>query len=208
MEKDYLLNLKNRKDIYEFILKYPGVHLRKIIKEIDLSEGTIRHHIKYLIKHELIFKQEKNGYTRFYVLNSNNIKNREILSYLRNDNTRAILLFFCFSVCGSLKIISKALDKDKKEISIYIKNLLEDDIIEIAPFDKSVLLTGFKRVKKIRYDLSHGEKVYRLKYPYELDDILISLKNRYFDDLDNLLRVESGTREGISSITRQSCKIV
>ena len=182
MNKDNLLNLKNRKLIFDFISEFPGMHLRKIIKEIDLSEGTIRYHINYLLKHELIFKQSKNGYTRYYILDSNNIKNKKIISYLRNDNTRSIILFFCFDVICSLKTICKALNKDKKEVSNYINMLLKDNIIEVAPIEGSVALTGFKRIKKMRYDISCGEKIYRLKNPYELDDILISLKNKYFDN--------------------------
>ena len=182
MQKVTVFNLKNRKKIYDFIFEYPGLHLRKIIKELKLSEGTVRYHIKYLIDHDLILKFKKNGYTRFYVTNENNMRDKKIISYLRNDNTRLIILFYCFCVCGSLKKICRFLDKDKKEISIYIKKLLEDDIIEVAPVNGYEVSTSFKKCKKKIYNVSKCEKIYRLKNPYELYDILISLKNKYFDD--------------------------
>lgn len=181
-------NIKNRKKIFDFISENPGLHLRKIIELLDLSEGTIRYHINYLVKRNLIFKDKKRGYTRFYVTDSKYLKNKKIVSYLRNENTRAILLFFCFSVCGSLKTISKGIDKDKKEVSGYIEKLLRDNILEIAPVKGSEVLTSFKRCKKIKYSPSNREKVYRLKNPYELHNVIISLKNKYFDD---------GTTKGI-----------
>ncbi len=181
MQNDFL-NLKSRKKIFDFIYEYPGLHLRKIISELDLSGGTIRYHIKYLIEHGLIFKQKKNGFTRYYVSNRNNAKNKKIISYLRNENTRAIILFFVCNVCGSLKSVCKFLNHDKKEISVYLRSMLDDDIIEFAPVEGSKVLTGYKRCKKIIYNFSSREKVYRLKDPYELNDVLISLKTKYFDD--------------------------
>jgi predicted transcriptional regulator len=126
---------------------------------LNLSEGTIRYHIRYLIKHNLIFKQTKKGYTRFYVFESSNIINKEILSYLRNENSRSVILFFYFYVCGSLKKLCSFLDKDKKEVHNYIKKLLDDSIIELAPVDGSEVSTGFKRCKKKTYNRSRGEKI-------------------------------------------------
>ena len=177
-----VLNLENRKKIYDFILNYPGFHLRKIINEVGLSGGTIRYHIEYLIKNDLITKLDNNGYARYYVSNGSSIKNKKIISYLRNDNAKAIILFFCVFACGSLKTICKVLDLDKKDASIYLNDLLKNEIIEIAPVGKSEVKTGFKRCTQIEYNTSKGEKIYRLKRPYELNDILISFKNKFLDD--------------------------
>ena len=181
MQSDFL-NLKSRKKIFDFIYEYPGLHLRKIISELDLSGGTIRYHIKYLLEHGLILEQKKNGYNRYYVSNQINTKNKKIISYLRNEKTRSIILFFFYGVCGSLKGICKFLDHDKKEISVYLRAMLADGIIELAPVEGGEFLTGFKKYKKIIYKFSSGEKVYRLKNPYKLYDVLISLKNKYFDE--------------------------
>jgi len=202
MHKTNLLNLKNRKKIYDFILDYPGVHLRKIFQELEISESTIRYHLNYLVKHRLISKQKKNGYTRFYISNSNVVSDKKLISYIRNENTRAILIFFCFNVTGSLKIICKFLDKDKKEISSYLNKLKKDRIIEIAPYKNFEFQTGFTRCKKMKYSLSPGEKVYRLKDPYKVNDVLISFKNSFLDNgsmdliIDFLLSLykESNTR--------------
>ena len=202
MHKTNLLNLKNRKKIYDFISDYPGIHLRKIFEELEISESTIRYHLNYLVKHELITKQEKNGYARFYISDSNVVLDKKLVSYIRNENTRAIIIFFCFNVAGSLKTICKFLDKDKKEISSYLKKLRKDNIIEIAPCKNFEFRTGFNRCKKIKYSLSPGEKVYRLKDPYKLNNVLISFKNRFLDNgsmdliIDFLLSIykESNTR--------------
>ena len=147
-----LLDLKSRKEIYKLITTHPGIHLRRIIKEIHLSEGTVRYHINYLTKHGLIIKLKKNGYLRFYLSDENNVKNKKVITYLQNENTIAIILFFCVFVCGSLKTICRVLNKDKKDISIYLNKLLENELIEIAPGNKKEFLTGFTRCKLIEYD--------------------------------------------------------
>ncbi len=182
MQKTNILNLKNRKKIFDFIFEYPGIHLRKIIRELNLSDGTIRYHINYLIEHRLISKQEKNGFTRFYISNSHGIDNKKLISYIRNENSRAIILFFCGYACGSLKTICETLDKDKKEISVYLNKFLEDDIIESAPIEGSKVLTSFNRCKIMEYNIEGNEKVYRLKDPYKINDIIMSFRNRFLDD--------------------------
>ena len=179
---DKILNLKNRKKLYDFILKYPGVHLRKIIKELNFSEGTTRYHIEYLVKHNLIVKQNSDGFSRYYISDTETLKNKNLTPYIRNENSRAVIIyFFCF-VCGSIKTISNVLEKDKKDVSKYIKELIKADIIEIAPVKDGLATTSFIRCKKMSYAPSLNEKIYRLKNPYELYDFIISYKGRFLDE--------------------------
>jgi DNA-binding transcriptional ArsR family regulator len=182
LKKKDTLKIKNREEIFNFIDKYPGIHLRMIFNKLDISDGTIRYHIKYLLRKNLIFSYRKDGYTRYYVNNNDNIKNKAVLSYLRNENTRAIIVFFYYFNCGSLTTISKTLDKDKKDISNHLKRLIKDGIIEQAPVEKSYVFPSYKNGKKMKYVPSNAEKMYRLKYPYELYELLIVLRDNFLDD--------------------------
>jgi DNA-binding transcriptional ArsR family regulator len=177
-----ILKIKNREKIFNFIDKYPGVHLRMIFSKLDMSDGTIRYHINYLIRKKLIFNYKKDGYTRYYVNKTDNIKNKSIISFLRNKNTRAIIVTFYLLNCASLTTISKELDKDKKDISNHLKRLIEDGIIEQAPIEESYVLPSYKNGKKMKYNLSNAEKMYRLKEPYELYDLLVLLRDNFLDD--------------------------
>ena len=49
-----IIELKTRHLIYQIISKYPGMHLRGIIKKSKLSEGTVRYHLQYLKRKDLI----------------------------------------------------------------------------------------------------------------------------------------------------------
>ncbi len=191
MSKNDLLKLKNRKIIYEYISENPGLHLRKVIKDISLSEGTIRYHLQYLIDKKLIIKYKKNGYNRFYASTPTFSKDKKFISYLRNENTRLIIIFYFFHVCGSLTKVCESINKDKKDVYNYIKKLLEDDILEVAPIKDSEASTNLKKCKLKRYPAVKGEKVYRLKEPYKLNEILFSLRNKYLDNgkSDELLEI-------------------
>jgi len=43
-------SLENRKIIYDFIYKNPGIHLNELFIKLNINYGTIRYHLKYLEK--------------------------------------------------------------------------------------------------------------------------------------------------------------
>jgi len=55
IENRNILNLQNRKQIYGYIYKFPGIHLSELVRKIKISEKIVRYHIKVLSKMELIF---------------------------------------------------------------------------------------------------------------------------------------------------------
>ena len=66
MKNSVTIGGNNKEVIYNFIIKYPGVHLREIFRNLDISEGTIRYHIEILLKQGLIVKSDSDGYMRYY----------------------------------------------------------------------------------------------------------------------------------------------
>ena len=53
--------LEVRRTIYNYIMNNPGSHLRKISRATDIQLGTLRYHLDYLEKKELVLsKKEKN----------------------------------------------------------------------------------------------------------------------------------------------------
>ena len=60
------LDVRIRRNIYNFILKHPGHHYRDICKILNLSKTNTSYHLLYLIKNGLITDCLDQGYTRYY----------------------------------------------------------------------------------------------------------------------------------------------
>jgi DNA-binding transcriptional ArsR family regulator len=177
-----LLELKTRKQIYDFIHKYPGIHLREIIRKLDLSEGTIRYHLKYLEKNEVINKKIEDGYSRFYATNSVSSVNKKILQLMRKQVPRNIMLYLLVSTYASQKNLSDELIKTPSTIKFHLKKLIKMEIIEEATQEKGFVFTTYKNVKKMRYKPQGREIVYMLKDPYLIYDLFVTYKNKLFDN--------------------------
>ena len=133
IQKDQILELEIRRQIYNFILKYPGLHLRELSRKLNIPKTTLCYHIKYLEKRGLLTAKSEGKYTLYYV--SNNIGNnqKKMLHLLRQETTRNIVLYFLVRSCASRIELSRSLGKHPTTLDMPLKKLLEMDIIESAP---------------------------------------------------------------------------
>ena len=53
MDKE-ILAVKTRKDLYDFVRKNPGFHLRELSRALGLSITLADYHLRFLERHELI----------------------------------------------------------------------------------------------------------------------------------------------------------
>lgn len=176
------LELKNREKIYKYVYKYPGLHLREILRGLDLSEGTIRYHLEFLEKNNLITKRRNGRYVRFYP--SNKIDNNEklILNLLRNKKTRDILIYILVKTSASRNKLSEELEKDPSTIYYHLKKLLDLGVIEEASYSNGLIQTSYRESKYIKGSPHGREIVYRLSDPYTLYNVIITYESRMFDD--------------------------
>lgn len=65
---DSVFDHETRKMIYNHILNYPGVSFNVLRNIFNLSDGTLRYHLKYLEKGERILSDIENGKKCFYPL--------------------------------------------------------------------------------------------------------------------------------------------
>src|SRR5438128_8631506 len=61
-----ILSVKPRKDLYDFVRKNPGFHLRELSRALNLSITLADYHLRFLEKHELITSAMDGEYKRFY----------------------------------------------------------------------------------------------------------------------------------------------
>jgi len=182
INKKYLNSIKNRKIIYDYIKDHPGIHLNKLFRQLKLSDSTVRYHLKYLISHDFVADKKEKGYIRYYVTYKISNYNKNILSHLRVDTKRNILLYILIFACASEKELAKSLDKTDSTINYHLEKLIDECIVEIAFVKKNLVQVDFHIVKYIKRDTDNREKIYKLKDPYLIFDTFISYKDTFFDN--------------------------
>ena len=139
-----------RKDtVIDLIKKIPGVSYNEIVRETGLSNGVISH---YLIKLMESGEVEKEGIKRGkYFLRNVPKKDRKMITLLRNKTNNDIFKLLIKN-SNDKKIftqneISKIVNKSVSTISVSLKDLQKNNIIERVIMNKSSKISsdiGFK----------------------------------------------------------------
>ncbi|MGA1866127.1 MAG: winged helix-turn-helix transcriptional regulator [Thermoplasmatota archaeon] len=66
LKPEHLLNNRLRKRIYVYVQNHPGEHFRSILTHLELTNGTLAHHLYTLEKENLVRSQRDGLYRRFY----------------------------------------------------------------------------------------------------------------------------------------------
>ncbi len=138
-----------RENVMDLVEKIPGVSYNEIVRETGLSNGVISH---YLIKLMESGEVEKEGIKRGkYFLKNVPKKDRKMITLLRN-NTNNDIFKLLIKNFNNNKIftqneISKIVNKSASTISVSLKDLQRNNIIERVIMNKSSKISsdiGFK----------------------------------------------------------------
>ena len=181
-DKKEVLEFKTRKKIFDIILKYPGLHLRELIRFSNLSEGTLRYHLKYLLKNGIILEKSNDNFVRYYIKDNIGVEDKKILHFLRQNIPRSIILYLLANAFVSQIELSKDIGKHPTTIEFHLQKLIDANIIEEAPLCEEGVLTSYKKLKLVIRKPVGKEKIYRLKNPYEVYDIFVKYKSKLLDN--------------------------
>ena len=129
-----------RKEIVtDLIKKMPGISYNEIVRETGLSNGVISH---YLIKLMESGEVEKEGIKRGkYFLKNIPKRDRKIITLLRNKTNNAIFKLLIKNSnndkIATQNEISKIVNKSSSSISVSLKDLQRNNIIERVIMNKS-----------------------------------------------------------------------
>lgn len=119
----------NRERIYQYINYNPGVHLRRISKELNLAIGDTLYNINKLEESGLIKHRKWNMYKRYFIISISNNRSQVILALLQQETTREIILFLIENP-GSTQIeISKRISFSAPTVKWHMSRLIEMDIV-------------------------------------------------------------------------------
>ena len=108
---DNILLLSTRRNIYQFIVKSPGLHLRELSRRLQMPLNTVKYHLHVLQKRELIKEKTEGRYHRYYVTYKIGAREKELINLLREDIPCTIILYLMICYWSTQNDISKSLQK-------------------------------------------------------------------------------------------------
>ncbi|MFP4050964.1 MAG: winged helix-turn-helix transcriptional regulator [Thermoplasmata archaeon] len=127
------IELETRRNIYEVIKEYPGLHMRAIQRKTDYDLNLVKYHLRKLENERIISEIEKGGYKRYFPKESDEIKidyeDKKKLSFLRNEKALGIVLFTLKNEKVTHKELKKEFDMAASTLSYHLKKLVKNDIL-------------------------------------------------------------------------------
>jgi len=127
-----------------------------------LAVGSVQHHIRFLVRRGLII-EAKEGKNLVYFPREFKSENRVLLSLLRQDSIRKILLCILMNPCNHEQIV-KFVNLSPSTVSYHIKKLQNHNIITVK-----------KQGRKTFYQVSCDKQ--------ELVNLLITYQESFVDQL-------------------------
>lgn len=165
-----VIALETRRTIYSYIKENPGLHLREISRALNIHLGTLRYHILYLEKKQVIVEKKEKNLKVYFIAGKLSAKDKNLAPLLQQKRFRDIILIVIINPRLIHSEISAKLSIKPSTLSKYI-NILEN---------RGIL---------------HHEKIGREKQYYILDEkmvmeLLLTYKKSFWDSfVDNVLEI-------------------
>ena len=136
LKPEHLLSNRLRKRIYVYVQNNPGEHFRAILVNLNLTNGTLAHHLYTLEKENLIRSQRDGLYRRFYPAGYHIDEDRVSLSPIQKKIVELIQV----KPGLSQKEISEELSVSNSTVNYNIKALKEKGQIVVKKSGKSTYI--------------------------------------------------------------------
>lgn len=175
-----LIELKRRREIYDFIAKNSGLHMREISRIMKIPFSTLQYHLNYLEKKEFIISKDDGKYIRYYVSFQIGEKEKRILNFLRKKTTLHMILWFFIAQQCSQRDLSRFLEKHPATIGFHLRNMLNLGIVKRVSIDNGII---YKETLPniIERNQVSSEKIYILQDSWMIYDLLIKHKENLAD---------------------------
>ena len=116
--------------LIDIIEKNPGIKFREIMRETGMKNGVLSHHTRKLEKIGVVKVERGPRQTRFYPLGITG-EESVLIRNLRQETPRQILLSLLDEKRLSFNRIVEKVKKSPSTVSIYLSQLIENNIVEI-----------------------------------------------------------------------------
>jgi len=182
LARDAVLELETRRRLYDVIHASPGLHFRELERRLGLAYGTLQYHLEFLKKHGLVVEEKVGDYARFFPTGFRSIRERELLSLLRQKTVRHLLLFLLEKQGVRNRDLAQRLKLSASTVSWHIGRLVASGAVE--------------------QEVKDGETVYRVSEPEAVIQLLLTYKTSFVDEIVDRF-IELWEREN-ASVLRKS----
>jgi len=166
------LQLENRKRIFECVRGNPGLHFRELQRRIGLPVGVLDYHLNYLVQKGLLAVRRQEGFSRYYPGGQMAAEKMRILSCLRQEIPRGIILYLLRNPGATHGQILSMFSVSGGTLSYHIKKMLA--------------------LGAIRLEKRGRESHFTVVDPEAVTDILIVYRRTFLDKLvDDFVAVHS-----------------
>ncbi len=126
-----IINLENRKKIYDLLLKNPGLNLSKIAELLSMNVPLVDYHLNHMADNDLVIIVKEGGgsHKRYYIKGKTSYKDKKILGILRQETPLKIVIFLIKFPYSKHKDILNEFDLAASTLSYHINKLLKIGII-------------------------------------------------------------------------------
>ncbi len=174
--------METNEQIYNVIVNEPGIHFRAIMERLQKQTGVISYHLNKMENEDLILsirhRKEKLFFDKSWDGKIEEIKS--LISNLRKKNPRLIIISlnrFPETKSLALNELSEVLDIPKSSFHWYVKNLIEDGILEPKRSGRTVSVS-------LKADKTIVEQLGKTVLPNRWDKLL--------DDVDSIFHFLAG----------------
>jgi predicted transcriptional regulator len=161
MFKDIVLENSRRNEIYKFVKKNPGLHLREIQRRLKMPLSSLEHHIDYMIRHNVLYKERDGRYVRYFAGQVTE-EERRLISALRHKKLREIVLVVLEQKEVKFQDLRTKFHLPSSTLSHYLKHLMERCILRRQKIGyESIYSIQDPRVEKVlvMYEPSLTDKI-------------------------------------------------
>jgi len=135
------LELENRKRIFECIRSSPGLHFREIQRRTALPIGVLEYHLNYLVDRSIISLDKRESFSRYYPGVLMGQDKQRILSSLRQEIPRGVILFLLGNPGATHGDVLKNFTISGGTLSYHVKKLVSKGVVKLEKVGRESRLT-------------------------------------------------------------------
>lgn len=137
--EDGQLSLESRKKIFEYVRANPGNHFSEVKRELAMKTGLLQYHLRKLEEYNVLESKDHQGKRRLFVTRELDAEEQSILSTLRYETTRKILLYLLEHGTARNVDIAEAVNIDPSTVTWHVSNLLDEGVVETLEDGRTTL---------------------------------------------------------------------
>lgn len=124
-----VLAAPNRRRIFEAIARSPGIHVRRLSRELRMALGSVEHHLRQLVHHGLVFSHRDGRRRSYYVDGSVDQEDAMVLHALAKPLWADLLTFLALRD-GIVTDLAEHCRMPRANVAYHLRRLREIGLVD------------------------------------------------------------------------------